>query len=359
MPNETAFFVEWFAPFFSGGGYSSEAIAFATALDDHGVPIKIVQHGDSFNKRFVDSLPDDLMERLVDLTTRTKPSSGSRLHVSICHSEPGAWHPSAWERTRCPPRGAGLAVGRTMFETDRLPAGWAARLGKMDQASAAIWVPTEHSRKIFVEGGVPQEKLRVKVRGPRSVILKRETKEDLRLLTTEGMLLLSTRSSTYTATIVSSPVTEFLRGWDVLLKAYFSAFTKDDPVLLAILTSEYHSKGGLTTFETQIKDFAIQENFDIEMLPRVQLLTSLSQAGLRALYAAAGAVALPTRGEGWGRPHAEAMAMGRPVAATAWSGPTEFMNANNSYPIKINGLTEVKSGPFTGHMWADPSAEHL
>ncbi|CAM9731270.1 unnamed protein product, partial [Heterosigma akashiwo] len=298
----------------SGGGYSSEAIAFATALDDHGVPIKIVQHGDSFNKRFVDSLPDDLMERLVDLTTRTKPS-GSKLHVAICHSEPGAWHPSAWERTRCPPRGAGLAVGRTMFETDRLPAGWAARLGKMDQAKSC-----EHSRKIFVEGGVPQEKLRVRGEG--------------------GPTQHAPARAAAAAAVPGRRPGDFLwlsvfkweerKGWDVLLKAYFSAFTKDDPVLLAILTSEYHSKGGLTTFETQIKDFAIQENFDIEMLPRVQLLTSLSQVKpLPSRYLSVcgaagavwgGAVALPTRGEGWGRPHAEAMAMGRPVAATAWSG---------------------------------------
>ena len=35
---------------------------------------------------------------------------------------------------------------------------------------------------------------------------------------------------------------------------------------------------------------------------------------------------LPSRGEGWGRPHAEAMAMGLPVIATNWSGPTAFMS---------------------------------
>ena len=35
---------------------------------------------------------------------------------------------------------------------------------------------------------------------------------------------------------------------------------------------------------------------------------------------------LPSRGEGWGRPHVEAMAMGLPVIATNWSGPTAFMS---------------------------------
>ena len=38
--------VAWFAPFFSGGGYSSEAIAFAEALDSAGARVSAVQHGD-------------------------------------------------------------------------------------------------------------------------------------------------------------------------------------------------------------------------------------------------------------------------------------------------------------------------
>lgn len=42
----------------------------------------------------------------------------------------------------------------------------------------------------------------------------------------------------------------------------------------------------------------------------------LSQQELRGLYAAADAFVLPSRGEGWGRPHVEAMAMGLPGAET-------------------------------------------
>ena len=48
----------------------------------------------------------------------------------------------------------------------------------------------------------------------------------------------------------------------------------------------------------------------------------MPRAALRNLYAAADAFVLPTRGEGWGLPIAEAMAMALPVIATNWSGPT-------------------------------------
>ena len=43
---------------------------------------------------------------------------------------------------------------------------------------------------------------------------------------------------------------------------------------------------------------------------------------------------LPSRGEGWGRPHVEAMAMGLPVIATNWSGTTAYLDVEVGYPIQ-------------------------
>ena len=42
---------------------------------------------------------------------------------------------------------------------------------------------------------------------------------------------------------------------------------------------------------------------------------------------------LPTRGEGWGLPIVEAMAMGLPVIATNHSGPSAYLTGDNSYPL--------------------------
>lgn len=56
-------------------------------------------------------------------------------------------------------------------------------------------------------------------------------------------------------------------------------------------------------------------------LPRLYVVSShLSDAEFPRWYAAADAFVLPSRGEGWGRPHVEAMSMGLPVIATNWSG---------------------------------------
>lgn len=62
-------------------------------------------------------------------------------------------------------------------------------------------------------------------------------------------------------------------------------------------------------------------------------------------------------GEGWGRPHVEAMAMELPVIATNWSGPTEFMTEENSYPLPIEPeLVPVGKG---ASLWHDPTKFRL
>jgi glycosyltransferase involved in cell wall biosynthesis len=63
------------------------------------------------------------------------------------------------------------------------------------------------------------------------------------------------------------------------------------------------------------------------------------------------------RSEGFGLHLAEAMAMGKVVTATNWSGNTEFMNSKNSYPIDFE-LLEIEEGhgPYRkGYHWAQAS----
>lgn len=149
--------VSWYAPFFSGGGYCSEATAFVLELATR-LPLRIVQHGDAYNYKYLEGLPSATVHELQRLNSKgdVQPHNS----VTICHSEPGAWSPpgqprSSWEHVTCPPPNAAYSVGRTMFETDRLPDGWAPRLNAMDE----IWVPSRHSFDTFAAGGVLVSKL--------------------------------------------------------------------------------------------------------------------------------------------------------------------------------------------------------
>lgn len=134
------------------------------------------------------------------------------------------------------------------------------------------------------------------------------------------------------------------KGWRILLKAYWQAFTSNEDVVLVILTNGYHTTTeSASDFMQVIGEFAqLTQNRPLSSLARVHVLQPhLAQNDLPSLYKAATAFVLPSHGEGWGRPHVEAMAMGLPVIATFWSGTTEFMTDDNSYPLHIDGLVEV------------------
>ena len=61
--------------------------------------------------------------------------------------------------------------------------------------------------------------------------------------------------------------------------------------------------------------------------------------------------------EGFGLHIAEAMAMGKAVIATNWSGNTDFMNSTNSYPVEFELFEiEEQQGPYReGNHWAKAS----
>ena len=78
------------------------------------------------------------------------------------------------------------------------------------------------------------------------------------------------------------------------------------------------------------------------------------------LVAACDAYVSLHRSEGTGLTIAEAMAAGKPVLATDWSGNTDFADASNSYPVAYRLTTiERTVGPYhAGETWAEPDVEH-
>ena len=97
---------------------------------------------------------------------------------------------------------------------------------------------------------------------------------------------------------------------------------------------------------------SLKDDRGLAALGKVKILSGLSDADMEALYRRADLVALPTRGEGWGRPHVEAMASGTPIVATNWSGPTAYLDASVGFPLAWTGLEPVGEGPFASTQWA-------
>ncbi len=81
---------------------------------------------------------------------------------------------------------------------------------------------------------------------------------------------------------------------------------------------------------------------------------------MRDLMAACDAYVSLHRSEGAGLTITDAMALGKPVIATGWSGNMDFMNVANSFPVRYQLVKlEENIGPYrAGEMWAEPSIEH-
>ena len=97
---------------------------------------------------------------------------------------------------------------------------------------------------------------------------------------------------------------------------------------------------------------------------RIMASDPLRLEKLVELMRSADTFVLPTRGEAWGLPVLEAMACGLPCIVTDYSGPTEFLNRNNGYPIRVEGMCKAEDpeffhAPWDWGMWAQPDLAHL
>lgn len=100
--------------------------------------------------------------------------------------------------------------------------------------------------------------------------------------------------------------------------------------------------------------------------PRIHLIEgTVSRAEMNGLLAATDALVSLHRSEGFGFGLAEAMLLGKPVIATAYSGNADFLSEATGYPVPYH-LVPVRAGEYPEHqgqVWAEPNiaaaAEHM
>ncbi|MFC5354302.1 glycosyltransferase [Azospirillum himalayense] len=95
----------------------------------------------------------------------------------------------------------------------------------------------------------------------------------------------------------------------------------------------------------------------IEDDPRIGVVnTVLARDAVLGLCSVCDAVVSLHRSEGYGRTLAEAMLLGKPVVATAWSGNTDFCTPDTAAQVAVR-FVSVKAGEYPygeGMRWADP-----
>ena len=253
---------------------------------------------------------------------------------------------------------AGICIGRTMFETDRLPADWVAACNRMDY----VWVPSAFNRETFARSGVDARKLVVL---PECFDPAPYLESRVRASRPDAPPSVREIAGFAGTTFLSVFDWTLHKGWDVLLWSFLTAFEgrEDVQLVLKVWSTMGHSEADV---RRQASEFAREVlGHDLPGDRRVRFVFErLLRAGLRDLYRASDCYVLPSRGEGWGRPYMEAMACGLPTIGTNWSGTTAFMTGETSHLLGYE-LVDVPEGgwrevpTYRGHRWAEPDRVQL
>jgi len=132
-----------------------------------------------------------------------------------------------------------------------------------------------------------------------------------------------------------------------VVDAFKRAFEPDEGAALVIKSVN----GEWDTRSLRGLQAAAADRSDIRVIDRY-----MSTAGNDAMVAACDCYVSLHRSEGYGLTIAEAMAYGKPIIATGYSGNLEFMTDENGYlvPFRLVPIPEL-CGPYpAGEEWADP-----
>lgn len=141
------------------------------------------------------------------------------------------------------------------------------------------------------------------------------------------------------------------KGYEELLKAWL-AFKPDEPVALHVKVED-----------RRLLDAAILKVIGRQRhAPIVCESRMLMDDQLPAYFRSFDCLVSPTRGEGFGLPILQSMAVGTPVVATACTGVLDFLSDQTGWPLPVSGYEAVpvmdNIPQFRGRLWPriDPDA---
>lgn len=136
-----------------------------------------------------------------------------------------------------------------------------------------------------------------------------------------------------------------------VIHAYRQAFGEGNPNVKLVIKASHTNEFPRESKKLREALASVSGLFIDTMMPRDEL---------SGLFCMSDAYISLHRSEGFGLTVAEAMYFGKPVIATNYSGNTDYMTKENSYPVDYNLITIQQTvGPYErGNTWADPDIAH-
>ncbi len=267
--------------------------------------------------------------RMTDLSWQHKEIEGAPYDVTLLHINPDhalqaiSELPSEYFNDH-------YRIGYWAWELPEIPEAWADSFVHFDE----IWVPSS-----FVQDAVAMRSPIPVVRIPHAVEVKVDSslkRQDFGL--PEEAFLFLAMFDTYSMPARKNPFGA--------INAFKNAFAADDLANRLVLKVNNPTPEAIRS----IKE-AIGEHRNVIILDKVY-----SRAQVNALISNTDCYVSLHRSEGFGFGPAEAMALGKAILATNWSGNTDYMRPSNCMPIDYQLVTITEDfGPYKkGQVWAEP-----
>ena len=237
-----------------------------------------------------------------------------------------------------------LKLGIYNYETSILPAEWKDCIRHIDYALPS----SNFSKEVFVTAGWPEDKCVVIPHGitPEDFLSKKR----LRLGNDKRFRFLN----------VSIP--HYRKNIDILLDAYYSAFTSYDDVCLVLKTS---LKAPKNYFESNVKrqiNLVQRKHKGRKDLPQVEIIEKRLDS-MVPLYNSCNCLVSSSSSEGFGLPMLEALAADMIVISPNFSGQLDFLNKENSLLVDFDVINADRKyqywKPSPGALTSIPKKQSL
>jgi hypothetical protein len=299
-----------FAPIYGPSGYAKLSRDMVLGLDKLGVKIKLEPNrlwepNETVLKPYEEKRLNEL-----ERTVFPKGAKPAKLSIGIA-----PWFDKEYK---------GYKIGYTMFEFDNLPNigkhNWVKDCNAMDE----VWVPSDYNNKSFIDSGVNN-------------VFTMYPGIDTNDFNINKEPLIDKKDGKFRFVAVGEYITR--KGWDLLIPAYLAEFDRNDNVTLII--KSYCGSKKLDDSKQKIKEDIIRYRSESPnaLYPNILFIGDiLSNNRLPNLYTSSDCFVLPSRGECFGLPIAEAMSCGIPCILPNNSAYLDFVNNSNGWLINVNGF---------------------
>lgn len=232
--------------------------------------------------------------------------------LDLCYTMPRNFHNRFMQKAK-------LKMAIYNYETSIMPAVWNDKIKFIDYALPS----SEFSKEIFIKAGWPKSKCIVVPHG----INPEEFSN------TDKISFGNNKSFKF----LNVSIAHYRKNIDLLVDAYYSAFSSQDDVCLILKTQLHDSGKKLYAFECDvIKQISeVQKKYlsQGKDLPQIEILQDRLDSMI-PLYNSCDVLVSATSAEGFGLPLLEGLAANMLVIAPNCSGHIDFLNDKNSLLIK-------------------------